>query len=72
MSDMNDGCERCGKLVRQRGDHTCPPCAEFLGRHVSQPFWGDFANHPDAKLRRIPYERMSIKERPDGSAQVAA
>lgn len=48
---LGGDCERCGARVRQRGDHTCPPCAEALGRNVGQPFWGDFANHPDARLR---------------------
>lgn len=39
----NDDCARCGRRVRSQGDHTCPPCAEALGRDVRDPFWGDFA-----------------------------
>lgn len=50
MSFDIDPCERCGARVRQRGDHTCPPCAEALGRDVRDPFWGAFPNHPDAAL----------------------
>lgn len=48
---MVDLCERCGAIVRQRGDHTCPPSADALGRDVSAPFWGNFAAHPDSRLR---------------------
>jgi hypothetical protein len=48
---FGDDCDRCGGRVRQRGDHTCPSCAEFIGRDPRRPFWGDFAGHPDAALR---------------------
>lgn len=48
---MMDDCERCSALVRHQGDHLCGACAQKLGRDASQPFWGDFANHPDAKFR---------------------
>jgi hypothetical protein len=51
---MSMDCARCSALVGQAGDHLCGACAEALGRNPSQPFWGDFANHPDATLRIIP------------------
>lgn len=47
---MLDDCERCSALVRHQGDHLCGACAQKLGRDASQPFWGDFANHPDSAL----------------------
>jgi hypothetical protein len=45
-----DDCERCSRLVSRPGDHLCAGCAEALGRDVREPFWGDFASHPDSKL----------------------
>jgi hypothetical protein len=47
---MWDECERCSARVGQKGDHTCAQCANLLGRSVRDPFWGDFANHPDSLL----------------------
>lgn len=56
---MADRCQRCGARVELRGDHTCPPCAETLDRDVRQPFWGDFAGHPDSMLRNISADTAS-------------
>lgn len=51
MIRATDYCERCHTLTRHTGDNLCQGCADFLGRDTTGHFWGDFAAHPDSKLR---------------------
>jgi hypothetical protein len=45
---MIEECSRCLKRVDQAGDHLCADCGKLLGRPTTAPYWGAFANHPDA------------------------
>ena len=72
MSLLRYDCERCGVLLRTySGEHLCRDCAELLGRDTHDPFWGDFANHPDAE-ERISLLDLTVQSLGNNRWQVAA
>lgn len=56
-------CERCDRRLRIRGAHLCAECATLLGRSQFEPFWGDFASHPDAQLLKRDKPAADLRER---------
>jgi hypothetical protein len=51
MSLDIERCERCLCVLHTySGEHLCKTCAQLTERSTYDPWWGDFPNHPDARL----------------------